>query len=62
MSSTPSIPQQRKNNGKIVALAMLALWVAVLIAVYIVIVQLKLGGEEGIRLKDDAPAAQTSSE
>lgn len=55
-SATP-----RKRNGKYVAIAMLALWLAILVAVYVVIVKLKLGGEEGIRLDRDAPSETVES-
>ena len=39
---------------------MAGLWVAILIAVYVVIVRLKLGGEEGIMREDRRPAEITT--
>jgi len=37
---------------------MVALWVAIIVAVYVVIVRLKLGGQEGIMREDAGRAAQ----
>lgn len=37
------------RTGRWIALAMIVLWVAVIIALYIVIVRLKLGGAEALR-------------
>ena len=51
------------TGGKLLAIVGIA-WIVVLIGVYVVIVRLKLGGEEGIRLHDDtaAPAQSTATE
>ena len=40
---------------------MIALWVAIIVAVYVVIVQLKLGGEEGIMREDARPDEQVEN-
>jgi cell division protein FtsN len=44
------------RGGRLVAIAMAVLWVLILVAVYVVIVQLKLGGEEGIMREDARPS------
>jgi len=46
------------RNGKYVAIAMVVLWILVLVAVYVVIVPLKLGGKEGTMREQ--PAAVVS--
>lgn len=40
---------------------MVALWALILVAVYVVIVRLKLGGEEGI-MRDGAPAQSAAQQ
>jgi len=58
-----AVRAKQNRNGKYVAIAMIVLWLAILIAVYIVIVPLKLGGEEGImREKPSAIETPVSSE
>ena len=51
----------RTRNGKLVAIAMLVLWLAILVAVYVVIVRLKMGGKEGIQLQPETPAETTTA-
>jgi len=50
---------RRGRNGRLVAIAMIVLSVAIIVAVYVVIVRLKLGGEEGIMREDAGRDAQT---
>ena len=57
----PSPRPARRTNGKRVAIAMVALWALILVAVYVVIVRLKLGGEEGI-MRDGAPAQSAAQQ
>lgn len=51
----------RGRGGRLVAIGMAVLWLGILVAVYVVIVQLKLGGEEGI-MREDAKPADTQQE
>ena len=42
-------PKQRSKAGRRIALAMIVLWLAVIVALYWVLVKLKLGGAEALR-------------
>ncbi len=57
----PAPTPAKRTNGKRVAIGMAALWVLILVAVYVVIVRLKLGGEEGI-MRDQAPQHSVAPE
>lgn len=60
MADATNTPGARRRTGRRVALAMLILWVLIVIAVYVVIVRLKMGGEEGIRTGPPAVSPETS--
>jgi len=57
--ATPS-PRPVRRRGRAVFWVFVATWVLAVVALYIVIVRLKLGGEAGIRLPEPAAAEDAS--
>ncbi len=52
----PHPPKPARRRGRVLFWAFVATWVLAVVAIYIVIVRLKLGGEAGIRLPEPAAA------
>jgi len=54
----PRPPRPARRRGRVIFWAFVAMWVLAVVAIYVVIVRLKLGGEAGIRLPEPAAAEE----